>query len=54
MKKDDIIDMRGVQLKAANEQLKAANAQVSIKSGSARAVMSFMKLYQREEALCLD
>ena len=28
--------------------------QVSIKSGSARAVMSFMKLYQREEALCLD
>jgi len=28
--------------------------QVSIKSGSARAVMSFMKLYQKEEALCLE
>lgn len=28
--------------------------QVSIKSGTARAVMSFMKLYQREDALCLD
>jgi len=28
--------------------------QVSIKSGSAKAVMSLMKLYSREEALCLD
>lgn len=28
--------------------------QVSIKSGSAKAVMSLMKLYQREELLCLE
>ena len=27
---------------------------VSIKHGSAQAVMSFLKLYSREEALCLD
>lgn len=29
-------------------------SQVSIKHGSAKAVMSFLKLYSREEALCLD
>lgn len=29
-------------------------SQVSIKHGSAQAVMSFLKLYSREEALCLD
>lgn len=29
-------------------------SQVSIKHGSARAVMSFLKLYSREEVLCLD
>ena len=29
-------------------------SQVSIKHGSAHAVMSFLKLYSREEALCLD
>lgn len=29
-------------------------SQVSIKHGTAQAVMSFLKLYSREEALCLD
>lgn len=29
-------------------------SQVSIKHGSAQAVMSFLKLYSREEVLCLD
>lgn len=29
-------------------------SQVSIKRGSAQAVMSFLKLYSREEASCLD
>lgn len=29
-------------------------SQVSIRHGSAQAVMSFLKLYSREEALCLD
>lgn len=29
-------------------------SQVSIRRGSAQAVMSFLKLYSREEALCLD